>query len=46
MIKHYKKLINKYKLKKLVSTEDFNFKNIMIEFYCQIMNLKHIKNEN
>ncbi len=38
--------MNKYELKKLISTEDFNFKNIMIKFCCQIMNSKHIKNKN
>ena len=46
MIKYHKKLINKYKLKKLINTEDFNLSNIIIEFYCQIINLKYIENEN
>jgi len=46
MIKYYKKLINKYKLKKLISAEDFNFKNVIIKFCCQIMNSKYIENKN
>ncbi len=46
MIKYHKKLINKYKLEKLINTEDFNLSNIIIEFYCQIINLKYIENEN
>jgi len=46
MINYHKKLINKYKLEKLASTEDFNLSNIIIEFHCQIINLKHIENEN
>ncbi len=45
MIKHHKKLINKYKLKKLMNAEDFNLKNDMIEFCCQVMNSKYIENK-
>jgi len=46
MIEHHKKLINKYKLKKLMNIEDFNLKNVIIEFHHQIMNLKRIENKN